>query len=189
MHVYSMHMQVNSYQTTIVTNVTRTYAIFSYMCGEIQWSALGRNKAAVVGYNAEGNFFQNHPLSGLSSIGDAVSCTFNIGKRRKRQGQNGNSENVAIPTDESVTGGIDLCLTLERTDKLSYFTTSETPQSLATRLEQCPCTINQVAFDRARFIRLEDDTKDCYVSSEPVDVFLPALGTITLTQLCCYIDG
>lgn len=180
-------MQVNSYQTTIVSDVIRTYAVFSYMCGEIQWSALGRNKAAVVGYNSEANFFENHPLSGLSNIGDTVSCTFDIGKRRKRQNNMPNNMPMPLPADDNIRRLVNLCLQRENFDISLYIGTEESPQSLADKLEQCPCSLQQATEDRARYIRLEDDTRNCYVSAQTIPVRLQ-LGEISLTQMCCYVD-
>lgn len=183
---------MNSYQTTIVTDVFRTYTVFSYTCGGIQWSALGRNRAAVVGYNSEGNFFSNHPLSGLSGVGDAVSCTFNIGRRRKRQdNENDMTNNMAmpIPADDTIRRLVQQCLMFEARDKLSYLGTTHTPQTLADLLDPCPCSLQQVVEDRARYRRLEDDDRNCYVSSHPIDFLLPTLGLIKLTQMCCYVDG
>lgn len=146
----------------------------------------------MVGYNSEGNFFSNHPLSGLSGVGDAVSCTFNIGRRRKRQDNEDNMTNnmaMPIPADDTIQRLVRQCLTFEGLDKLSYLGTTHTPQTLADLLDPCPCSLQQVVEDRARYIRLEDDIRNCYVSSHPTDFLLPILGPIKLTQMCCYVDG
>ena len=189
---YCIASQTNSYQATIITNVTRTYAVFTYRCGAIQWSALGRNKGAVIGYNSEGNFFENHPLSGFSGIGDAVSCTFDIGKRRKRQGQFGgdgtNGLRFRMPGEPGTQTEVDHCLSLLRTEALYYEFQfpRETPQSLAEKLVPCPCSEYQVYYDEARFIKLNDSTKNCYISAQPIPVNLIAFQPINLTQMCCY---
>ena len=186
-----IHSQVNSYQTTIVTDVIRTYAVFSYMCGEIQWSALGRNRAAVVGYNSRANFFDNHPLSGLSGIGDAVSCTFDIGRRRKRQDvEMPNNMPMPLPADENIRRLVGQCLQFEARNMLAYLGTTETPQTLADKLDPCPCSPNQAIEDRARYVKFDiaDGPTNCYISSQPVNELLPALGPITLTQMCCYVN-
>ena len=160
------------------------------MCGEIQWSALGTNRAAVVGYNSEGNFFENHPLSGLSGIGDAVSCTFDIGKRRKRQDDMPNNMPMLIPADPDVQRIINRCLSFEARERFAYFGTipEESPETLANRLDPCPCTPDQAIEDRARFVR-HNDRDDCYISSQPVSVRLGGVGIIGLTQMCCYANG
>ena len=45
-----------------------SYAIFTYMCGSLGWSG-----SATIGFNARGDYYANHPLSGLKSS-NAVSC-------------------------------------------------------------------------------------------------------------------
>ena len=61
----------------------RAYAVFSYICGEVQWSSVGENNIAVVGFNANGPFneeseisFKNYRLSGLRGVGSTISCEF-----------------------------------------------------------------------------------------------------------------
>lgn len=182
-------LQVNSYQATIVTDVLRTYTIFSYMCGDVQWSSLGRNRAAVVGFNSEGYFFENHPLSGFSGVGDAVSCTFSIGKRRKRQnGDMPNNLPMILPAEDEVMAAVEECLAAEARDEFALFGFAGTPQTLADMLDPCPCSVQQAIADHARFRQL-DDPSNCYVSSTPVNVMLLVLGQITLTQMCCYVNG
>ena len=176
-------LQVNSYQATIVSDAIRTYAVFSYVCGDIQWSSVGTNRAAVVGYNSEANFFENHPLSGMSEIGNAVSCGSDVGGRRKRQ--------TAQPTNVVLSpANLDFvnarCLRFRATDEL--FLLGSSPASLAAMLDPCPCTLQQATTDRAKFTRLATPT-NCYVSSQPVYHQLLALGRVTLTQMCCYVNG
>ena len=49
-------MQSNNYQAILVTDGLSTYIIFTYVCGEMQWSAVRGNIAAVVGYNTGAPF-------------------------------------------------------------------------------------------------------------------------------------
>ena len=171
----------------------QTYAIFSYICGEIQWSSLGRNRAAVVGFNAEGDFFGNHPLSGFSDIGDAVSCTFDAGKkRRKRAGARCVSMPLPLPNDPVIRRLVQQCLDVYNSDRLLLnverrFRPNITNQVLATRLDPCPCFLTQVTADTARFMQLPD-SPSCYVSSTSVTESLQ-LEPIQLTQMCCYDDN
>ena len=44
----------------MLANSNQTYAIFIYNCDHVSWS-----DGATIGYNAAGDFFENHPLSGL----------------------------------------------------------------------------------------------------------------------------
>ena len=54
-------IQTNSYQAILVTDGTRSYALFLYHCDLLQSSG------AVIGYTASGNFYLNHPLSKLDN--------------------------------------------------------------------------------------------------------------------------
>ena len=58
----------------VITDGSRSYAVFIYQCGLLQWSGLdGFYSHAVIGYNMRGEFV-NHPLSG-TSLATNVSCT------------------------------------------------------------------------------------------------------------------
>lgn len=159
------------------------------MCGEVQWSSLGRNNPAAVGFNSEGNFFYNHPLSGLSGVGDVVSCTFDVGKRRKRQGDmTPNNLMMELDADTEVKGAVEECNGAFAQDEASYLLNSDkSPQTLAEMLEPCPCTLEQAIIDSARFVKLEEPG-NCYVSALPINERLDSLGDISLTQMCCYHD-
>jgi hypothetical protein len=181
-------MQVNNYQTIVVSDVLHTYVIFSYMCGEVQWSALGRNRAAVVGFNAEGNFFGNHPLSGFPAVGDAVSCTFELGKRRrKRQDAEMPPANMLmeLPADPELRVKVESCLNAFDFDS-GLLLLGTTPEQLAMMLESlpCPCSRGQASNDYGRFIP-QKGAPQCYVSTEPVRLRL-LVSDVTLTQQCCY---
>lgn len=154
------------------------------MCGEVQWSSLGRGRAAVVGYNSEGNYFNNHPFSGLSAIGDAVSCTFDIGKRRKRE-TDGTSLTNDVDNDPGVTGAVEDCLGAVGLDEL--LSNMQDPMVLADMLPSCPCERDQIIRDYARFRKL-DGPGNCYVSSTPTRIMGIRLTTASnsLTQMCCY---
>ena len=52
-------MQTNTYEGIIITNGQQSYAVFTYKCGQLEWSG-----GATIGFNAAGNFYQNHHLSG-----------------------------------------------------------------------------------------------------------------------------
>ena len=64
-------LQTNSYQVVIVTDGVESYAVFTYKCGELNWSSiLG---SAAVGYSAGNNSFANHPLSQSSNV-NSIAC-------------------------------------------------------------------------------------------------------------------
>lgn len=59
---------MNSLQAVLITNGTTSYAVFTYQCGSLSWS---RN--TIIGYNAAGRIFENHPLSGRNARN--IACT------------------------------------------------------------------------------------------------------------------
>lgn len=182
-----IYSQFNNYQTIVVSDVLRTYVVFSYMCGELQWSALGRNRAAVVGFNAEGNFFGNHPLSGFPVVGDAVSCTFQLGQRRRRQEEEMPTTNMLmrLPADPVLTAKVEDCLIALETDSINTFHLGiNAAVILAAMLEPCPCTEDQASNDRGRFMQ-QLGLPQCYISTNPVEYSALTL-LFTLTQQCCY---
>ena len=64
--------QTNTFQAIIITDVFKTYVIYTYKCGELEWSGPD-NGYAVVGYNlASGNFI-NHPLSNRREV-NTIAC-------------------------------------------------------------------------------------------------------------------
>ncbi len=58
-HYKCSYYQENTFQGIIISNGTKVYAVFTYVCEDMEWS-----DAAVVGYNAGGEPYQNHLLSG-----------------------------------------------------------------------------------------------------------------------------
>ena len=56
------HSQTNTFQAIIITDVFTTYVIYTYKCGELEWSGPDFLHA-VVGYNLPNVGFMNEPLS------------------------------------------------------------------------------------------------------------------------------
>ena len=120
-----------------------------------------------------------------------MSCTFDIGRRRKRQGETTTNECIQVPAASDVQEEVDHCLNLVRTEALYYDFQfpPETPGSLAEKLVSCPCTKYQADEDVARFLKLGDSSRNCYISAQPVAMDLIAFERINLTQMCCYDDN
>ena len=66
--------QMNSYQGIVVTDGIKSYSVFIYKCNEIEWSGYWRH--ATVGYNAAGEYYQNHLLTGYEQVED-IDCPDN----------------------------------------------------------------------------------------------------------------
>ena len=64
--------QNNTYQAVLITDGNqKSYAVFTFKCGSLNWAG-----DAVIGFNAGGDYYVNHPLSGLS-LSNAVACVHN----------------------------------------------------------------------------------------------------------------
>ena len=64
-------LQNNSYQAALITDGIQSYAVFTFKCGSLGWAG-----EATIGFNAGGDYFENHPLSGLS-LSNVVACVHN----------------------------------------------------------------------------------------------------------------
>ena len=104
-------MQTNTYQGTIITNTTSTYYIFSYTCGDIQWSGRGF-EAATVGYNARADFFTNHPASGFPDIGRIISCTQQVASVNRRRRRQADDNTFGGTSDSGMEGRVATNMTL-----------------------------------------------------------------------------
>ena len=169
----------------IVTDGLSTYIIFTYICGEMQWSSLGTNNPAVVGYNAGDGYFYNHPLSGFSSIGESISCTIESRTRSKRQTvmQTTNSIDMPLPVSQTLKMNIERCRQAFDRDKPNFAVVKL--DAVVSQLEPCPCTLNQAKNDVGRFLKFSDNPlSQCYLST-PIDFSL-IVRSATLTQQCCY---
>lgn len=61
----------NTFQAVVITNAFRSYAIFVYNCTDITWNAGG---SAVVGFQADKDYYANHPLSRTTNVDD-IACS------------------------------------------------------------------------------------------------------------------
>lgn len=174
----------------MVSDILRTYVLFIYACGEIQWSSMGsvirrfRGGGAVVGYNAAGDAFQNHALSGYSSIGDAISCTVDLGTRNKRQ-QGGTTTMPLTPFSDPQLNQI--CCIGHILRELRRITMEEV-KTISTLLDPCPKTRKLANEDSAQF-RPQPENADCYVSMRDIVYTLMSGEDVFPTQQCCYNDG
>ena len=136
----------------------------------------------MVGFNADGPFneeteisFKNYRLSGLKGVGSTISCEYDpvtnlIVRLPSTQRQRNQVECIkALDADSDILQG-----------EITY-------SELAEKLEPCPCTWSQVFQDGARFTRQAISARNCYVSTNPVEVLIAKTNDkLTLTQQCCY---
>jgi hypothetical protein len=67
----SAPFQTNSFQGIIITNGNQSYALYTYKCGTL--SSTGVRTNGTIGFNSDGNYFRNFPLSGTSRVNE-VAC-------------------------------------------------------------------------------------------------------------------
>ena len=60
--------QNNTYQAVLITDGAKSYAVYIYKCGLMGWS-----DDATIGWNAGGDLYENHPLSGLPAANE-IAC-------------------------------------------------------------------------------------------------------------------
>ena len=67
-------LQTNTFQAVLVTDGTNSFAIFIYLCGDLDWT--GGPGGATIGYTASTEMFKNHRLSGSPFI-NSIACLNN----------------------------------------------------------------------------------------------------------------
>ena len=60
--------QGNSFQAVLLTDGAKSYAVFTYNCGDLDWS-----NAATIGFNTPADYRFNHPVSGTDFV-DEIAC-------------------------------------------------------------------------------------------------------------------
>lgn len=64
--------QANTFQAILITNGTKSYAVYTYKCGEMEWG-----DESTIGFNAGGEYSENHPITGHFQS-HYISCLQNI---------------------------------------------------------------------------------------------------------------
>lgn len=151
----------------------------------MEWSAVGRNRAAVVGYNIRGDYYRNHPVSGFDAIGFAVSCTFQLRRRQSRQTPPPVSNSINEPdTDPNTVMMREQCMDIITSDEALVLQMD--PQVLKNMLDPCPNDMRQAMDDFGRFMLQpgEFPSSRCFISTRSRSVRF--VETVFLTQQCCY---
>jgi hypothetical protein len=65
-------LSTNTFQAIVITDGTKSYAVYTYRCGEMDWG-----DESTIGFNAGGDYFQNHPITGHFQS-HFISCLQNI---------------------------------------------------------------------------------------------------------------
>ena len=179
--------QTNTYQGIIITDRVNTYYVFTYICGELQWSIGSGFDHAVIGYNSHGDYFYNTPGSGYDNIANIVSCSFQVGNRRRRN----------TPPQESMQGGLpynntpnppEICSNKITVDRNSI--SDDKILHILEILPDCPPTSHLVKVD---YLFEPDSTKAaCFRSKiqvNPANIGAHVHRPYTFVQQCCYSNG
>ena len=158
----------------MITDLEQSYAIFTYKCGELQWTGLDDNPT--IGFFSVANsMFENHPLS-RQSTANQIAC-----------GPNPEYNNVIYPIGRVDRRLVRSCLEWYRSDLNIYGT------SLIARIDQslpsCPCSFFQALFDFSLFFTfVANKTSLCFRQRFPRFFFEDRF--ISATRECCYsLDG
>ena len=178
---WSYHPQTNTYQAIVITDGIFTSTLFTHTCGNIEWSTIGR-QPAVVGYNAGGDFYENHRSSGFDTIGFDVSCVIQLGQT-KRQTEETNTMEMEIQTNEQLLATIMECEEMLVFDKTIFRHDVEIQQFADTIA--CPPSLSQVQND-LQFRVDETAMGDCYIQTLMINGTTPFEFPYEYGEQCCY---
>lgn len=153
----------------MVTDYIRSYAIFTYRCGDL--NTPGYHQYSTIGINADDAFGINHPLSGSRAITN-VSCA---------NGEWNNlvyelsSSAIEVTASQSMIGECWNYYALDIGRDASINSTLFS--SAIENLPKCPCSMQQVIYDLQFYVDPEDS--NCYISR----FYQSAFG---LGVYCCY---
>ena len=158
----------------IITNGIHTYYIYTYTCGEINWSTIG-GESAVVGHNAHKKKFSNHPSSGYSSIGEAVSCTFATAEESPQMTVTSSGE---VEVDPATEQAILECSLYEQTVK-NEITPAVLETEILPNVLVCPPTVKQADLDEN--FHGDPNNANCRLQASPFEY-----KQYSIVQQCCY---
>ena len=170
MLVYVHHLQENTYQAVVITDGERSYAVFTYLCGLMEWGGLWRYPT--IGYNAGGTIFENHPFTSRTEA-NQIDCI------------NADNQYVNVVYEISVSPDYierlrGQCLSWYYSDIDSYKdeNNDDDVSAFGNSQSACPCTSRQAWWDRRYWYFTRKDDSFCFIERFP-----NARGG---AQECCY---
>ena len=139
----------------------------------MEWSGLG-TETAIIGFNSNGDYFENHPANGLEEIHQIVSCS----------GLTNGGGAGLLPIGEDIEEDrIASCIDVANADDAAIGDISTFPG--LDQLPGCPSTKVKLTIS-TEFQEFSQQTGDCYRSNSVItglgsNGFLFEFGTV-----CCY---
>ena len=146
----------------------------------------------MVGYNAGGDFYQNHRSSGFDTIGFDVSCVIQLGQT-KRQTEETNTMAMEMEVDQEQLDRQMACNTFLDQDRL-FFSDDEIREFAS--MVTCPCSQSHAQLDH-RFqvdpIKLNQNAMgNCYIQILlTTGTATPGFGDVDYEyrEQCCYNEA
>ena len=138
----------------------------------------------MVGVNVHSQDFTNHPASGFTSIGTAVSCTFAVGS--KRLSQEWDNDGDEICADPKLQQARMLCEEFYKSFE-DLLQPGVLPMDVLPNVEHCPPTL-QYADKDVRFRQDPTGSNDCRLQVLPFE-FATHSKLYSFVQQCCYDIG
>ena len=179
----SLYLQTNTFQGVITTDVIRSYSVFTYVCEEMEWS--GQN--ATVGYNSNGDYYDNNPGNGLPDIAQIISCTIPEDGRKKRQIVQNGGQASPLPLNFTMAQAMKQCTDIAVVDDISIMNISQL--MLYNELPECPSTRTRLGIS-TEFEVFTPQQGDCHRSIVMTDTVTPTSNKrINFVTVCCYADN
>ena len=147
----------------------------------MEWS--GQN--ATVGYNSNGDYYDNDLANGLPNIAQIISCTIPEGGRRKRQtGQNGGQARQ-LPFNLTLAEALNCCMKIADIDDNSLMNISRL--MLDSQLPECPSTRTRLDIS-TEFELFTPQQGDCHRSKAMTDT-TASDKIFNFVTVCCYAEN
>lgn len=183
--MYIYIIQTNTYEGIFITNGFESHALFTYECGEVQWSGLNF-EFSTVGYNLEANYFDNNPANGFQAINEIVSCTVESRVNRKKRATTGAPAGCMMPANPDLVQAMSDCQT-QSTNDMGLIADPNEITMAARALPPCPTTLDCARRDRNFRPHGNRGGNQCFRSVREVRPTGPSIaGPVTFTQVCCF---
>ena len=141
------------------------------------WSGDGKDYYAAVGFDANGELFQNHPASRYDIVAKAVACENTPCSTINHIVYSLNASVVSLT--EKIKDTIECRNIMIENDILLYNKNIQISE-IFSNLEPCPYTLAHAYWDYTRFRLQSEEFAYCFTQR------VPSPGSIRSVQQCCY---